>query len=390
MVMEEGISRESESREKLREDGTALHNGPVDISQFVQEVERFNRMIEPFAFLLYVWDDLRRWRYPTTTVILWIMCNLGCYVLTQAAVFTVVSLLVIAIATVCLVQLHTRLFDKFLPDTSRTDTWSEEEVDEHLALQTVRDFKFSLLQMQEFVMKCNEYLRYFYSLLKWDLSRPAFMFHSQLCLFLLSLVVLPTRWLYFALFNWFFLATETVYQSIIKYGCRLHECIQGKRSLSSLFEKQAVSYNGDVKKDSAADYDAVSSTATPDDQQEFCENLETLDDDDDDEGSGDKLDQNKPGMVARLIEMKRKRQHLANECCFECNTSFSSILKRRYYCRHCGNNFCSKCCNQKVQKSLFGATAPTAQTETVLVCSSCYKVLMAEKDKQSAGKEKPV
>lgn len=59
-----------------------------------------------------------------------------------AAVFTLVSLLVIGIATLCLVQLHTRLFDKFLPDTSKTDSWSEEDVDEHLALQTVRDFKF--------------------------------------------------------------------------------------------------------------------------------------------------------------------------------------------------------------------------------------------------------
>ena len=62
--------------------------------------------------------------------------------LISAAVFTIVSMLVIAIATVCLVQLHTRLFDKFLPDTSKIESWSDEDVDEHLALQTVRDFKF--------------------------------------------------------------------------------------------------------------------------------------------------------------------------------------------------------------------------------------------------------
>ena len=60
----------------------------------------------------------------------------------SAAVFTIVSMLVIAIATVCLVQLHTRLFDKFLPYTSKIESWSDEDVDEHLALQTVRDFKF--------------------------------------------------------------------------------------------------------------------------------------------------------------------------------------------------------------------------------------------------------
>lgn len=385
--MEEGISGEPDSRWRLLGDGMPPHNGPVDIAQFVQEVEKFNRMTEPFAFLLYVWDDLRRWRYPTVTVILWILCNLGCYVLTQAAVFTLVSLLVIGIATLCLVQLHTRLFDKFLPDTSKTDSWSEEDVDEHLALQTVRDFKFSLLQMQDFITKCNEYLCYFYSLLKWDITMPALMFHGQLCLFLLSLVVLPTRWLFFAVFNWFFLATETVYNKVIKFGVRLYECIQGKRKISTLFEKQPVASDVNTNKRAEDVYDPVSSTGDVTNDEDLCENLEYLDDY---EGTGDKIDRNKPGMVAKLMEMKKKRQNIASECCFECNVSFSSILKRRYYCRHCGNHFCSKCCNQKVPKSLFGATAPAAQTETVLVCGKCYKVLMSEKEKPGGMKDRTV
>ena len=34
--------------------------GKVDIAQFVLQVERFNCMTEPFAFFLYLWDDLRR------------------------------------------------------------------------------------------------------------------------------------------------------------------------------------------------------------------------------------------------------------------------------------------------------------------------------------------
>ena len=61
----------------------------------------------------------------------------------SAAVFTLVSLLVIFVAVLCLVQLHTRLLDKFLPNTTPdVDDWSEEPIDDHLALQTVRDFKF--------------------------------------------------------------------------------------------------------------------------------------------------------------------------------------------------------------------------------------------------------
>lgn len=60
----------------------------------------------------------------------------------SAAVFTLVSLLVIVIALVCLIQLHTRLLDKFLPETTYTESVRDEQFDEHTALQTVRDFKY--------------------------------------------------------------------------------------------------------------------------------------------------------------------------------------------------------------------------------------------------------
>jgi len=52
-------------------------------------------------------------------------------------------MLVIVIALVCLVQLHTRLLDKFLPTTVYPDTTvKDEQIDEHSALQVVRDFKY--------------------------------------------------------------------------------------------------------------------------------------------------------------------------------------------------------------------------------------------------------
>lgn len=60
----------------------------------------------------------------------------------SAAVFTLVALLVILIALICLVQLHTRLLDKFLPSTNVENDSVDEPIDEHSALQTVRDFKF--------------------------------------------------------------------------------------------------------------------------------------------------------------------------------------------------------------------------------------------------------
>ncbi|EDV22707.1 uncharacterized protein TRIADDRAFT_58546 [Trichoplax adhaerens] len=58
--------------------------------------------------------------------------------------------------------------------------------------------------------------------------------------------------------------------------------------------------------------------------------------------------------------------------CASCDSSFSKMLIRRQYCRACGDSFCSRCCSMKVPRAVFGATAPAAYVETVLVCNSCY------------------
>ncbi|KAL9983218.1 hypothetical protein ACROYT_G005357 [Oculina patagonica] len=52
----------------------------------------------------------------------------------------------------------------------------------------------------------------------------------------------------------------------------------------------------------------------------------------------------------------------------------------RQYCRHCGDSFCSRCCCKRVKRAVFGATAPAAFEETVLVCKSCYGYLMNKAD----------
>nr|XP_022286867.1 protrudin-like [Crassostrea virginica]XP_022286868.1 protrudin-like [Crassostrea virginica] len=358
--------------------GIGSKYGRMDLADFVSEVDRFSSLVEPIAFIVYCIEDIRRWKYTIGTLTVWILCNIGCLVLTKGAVFTLMSLVVICIATTSLVQLHTRILDKFLPSTS-TQKDVEEAVEDEEVMKTVKQFRYSLLQMYDFIVLCNEGLTDFYRILKWDNTLASLRFHVEVCVFLLSLVVLPTRGICFMLVNWFFLANEVVFNKFLKYGEKgwgvslspipIKESgpIKNHNSTPSTSEDQERSDKGETKEHSDVDSDPS--------------NIEIMSDDSDLKSSI----YSKPTMVERLLALRKRRQHIANETCHKCDVSFASILKRRFYCRHCGNNFCSKCCNQKVPKSMFGATAPQAQTEMVLVCSVCYELLMnqADREKQS-------
>ena len=64
-----------------------------------------------------------------------------CTIIASGAVFTLMSLVVICIATTSLVQLHTRILDKFLPSTS-TQKDVEEAVEDEEVMKTVKQFRY--------------------------------------------------------------------------------------------------------------------------------------------------------------------------------------------------------------------------------------------------------
>jgi hypothetical protein len=336
----------------------------LDLSDFVNEVDRFSRLIEPFAMVFYTIDDIRRWRFRNGTIIVWLLCNVACFWLTQGALFVLASSLVIAIATLSLFQVHTQILSKLLP-ASKKPTKSTDHDDEDGARDTVHNFRYSLIEMHDFVVKSNEYLGYFYSILKWDAVGPSAIYHIEACVFLLSIVMCPARWNCFMFVNWFFLC----HPHIIRKGCRYVK--EHWASLKQSKQKEQISDDKNEK------------------EVDNCENCMVDDDDDSSdldltENVGDSsmisLDPSptKPGMVARFMEIKKRRKQIASESCHGCKVSFASILKKRLYCRHCGYSFCNRCCYQMVPRSVFGATSPAALKETVLVCCSCHAVLVSQ------------
>ncbi|ESO93093.1 hypothetical protein LOTGIDRAFT_162115 [Lottia gigantea] len=341
-TMEEEEKKETEAR--------------VDLADFVFEVDRFTKLIEPFAFCFYFLDDVRRWRNPVLSGVLLVTLNLSCLILTKGSVFVFASLAVICIASVSLFHIHTKILNKVLPETRRLPrVYNGEDIN---TLQTVRQFRYSLIEMHDFVIKCNEYLSSWYCILKWEKTLTSLIFHIEVCVFILSLVVMSTRINCFMFFNWFFLC----HQDSINY---IKNMVVPDENKVKLRESNGVTPDIKSKTDTV-------DVSDEDNMVPLEDNMVPLD-----------STPNKPGMVARLLELKRRRQQASSENCFACKVAFSAFLKRRYYCRHCGKDFCNKCCNQKVPRSVFGATAPAAQTETVLVCNNCQKLLATGKDIKS-------
>ncbi|XP_029645929.1 protrudin isoform X3 [Octopus sinensis] len=369
-------------------DGDREKVNSLDIANLVAEVERFTKLIEPVAFVIYALEDVRRWRNPNLTIALWICCNIGCFVLSKAAFFVLVSLLVVAVATLSLVHIHTRIFDTILPESHRECYLpGDNNGDEEICQNTVREFQYSLIQVNDFLIRCNEYLDSFYTILKWEEIGPSLRFHIEICSFLIFLTMFPARWNFILFFNWFFLGHE----EMLKYISKKSQFFMAKWKDENELEVENPSSDPKVPEmDSNGQTEQVNSKKGENEESPEKEEISTSDGEFDfvncdsvgyAENRHEPLP-TKPGMVARLMELKKRRQYIASGACNACNVSFSSILKRRYYCRHCGNHFCAKCCAQKVPKSLFGATAPSAQTETVLVCNTCYNMLMKKEDKE--------
>ncbi|XP_059179670.1 uncharacterized protein LOC131958585 isoform X2 [Physella acuta] len=310
----------------------------LDLSEFVAEVDRFSRLIEPFALIFYFIDDIRRWRFRQSTILIWIVCNVACFWLTQGAVFVLASTFVIGVATLSLFQVHTQILNKILPSNQKVSKLQDGEEEVAGALDTVQNFRYSLIEMHDFVVKSNEYLSYFYSILKWDSVGPSAIYHIEACIFLLSLVICPARWNCFLFINWFFLCHP---HKIKKCFTCLTEYLSSKKQVVDQSEK--VSAEGSEK-------EQISGEKC---EKDHCEEDQSGEDSSDQELTEEASDNSlvnldpapaKPGMVARLMEIKKRRKQIAN--------------------------------------------APAAMKETVLVCCSCHALLVSQSEATAESTEK--
>ncbi len=89
-----------------------------------------------------------------------------------------------------------------------------------------------------------------------------------------------------------------------------------------------------------------------------------------------------PALASAVSSASASAAAAVAAACSQCRAAFN-VLRRRHYCRHCGNKFCSSCCANQVPRALFGATAPAAATAKVRVCDLCMAQLQATHQREA-------
>ncbi|XP_064603894.1 protrudin-like [Liolophura sinensis] len=361
-----------------------VSDSPVDIINFVHEVHCFSALVEPIETVWTGITNIRRWRSPYVTLGVWLLCNIGGVLLTKGTVFVLVAFMIFLLSGISLFHVHTRILDKILPNTG-TDMEEDQSSGVYTAtenMQSIKEFRVSLIQMYVILEDLNQKLIRFYTLLKWDDMKQSLRFHVGISLTMLCLCVLPSRWNFLLFTNWFLLGDEKVHKYLRKNGVdKLQAFIQEKCGLDLLTQsacvKEVKEKNRTFTEKEPSECEEKPGVEGQSDGEYDVGSSESGNDSD----SKTEFVPSKPGMVSRLLEFKRRKQQMMTGQCHGCKASFASILKRRYCCMQCGNHFCARCCFQKVPRSVFGATAPAAKTETVPVCGSCYTLLANKEGK---------
>lgn len=377
----------------LRKYFVHLQNNQLDIRRLVCRARSILILAKPLISIVEICQKVARWEHCWATISFLFVCNVGCLLLSPVYMTLAAMLVLFGFFGVGLSHRKHRVLAKAFPSLSKLSC-NDEELDHHECMQ---EFHLLLVIVDDSMRRCSSVLLKFYSLLKledWNFSIKCYavMFGALLFLFLFPLrfflvlltdfviVHQPVRnWLAYRNRHWS--SSSSAGSSPVK-GEHLSPLSSSPTANNKVTTQSddAVSQSSEFQTDPGFGTDSEGSEKLHSESSSGDEASEV--------GSvaGDVANQaptqNKPdignkgsGVVGRLLDLKKRKQGV-KERCTGCGVMFTTILKRRHICINCTNYFCSRCCSYKVPRSMFGATAPAAQTETVPVCIKCYNVLI--------------
>ncbi|XP_057315604.1 protrudin-like isoform X2 [Hydractinia symbiolongicarpus] len=250
---------------------------------------------------------------------------------------------------------------------------SQEKWREHL--NTYLDI---LIALQRMFSDMIDYFEYIHSVVTWKRPKTSLLFLLSSLALEFSLYIFEMGTVLFAIILCCFIVNKYLYYAIIGMVLRI------RHQLVALTFKP-------VPKSPRVELDAAENNK---EYTQRKENVASIGGDELDYSSSSESDEgdlsdnkrassirptgNQPSasMMSKFIPRSIRRRYMSAGVCSNCDQPASTILKRRRYCRHCGNSFCAKCCNTRVARALLGATAPAAYQEKVLVCEPCRVFLM--------------
>ncbi|XP_077992676.1 protrudin-like isoform X2 [Glandiceps talaboti] len=358
-----------------------------DLGKLMSNVRRLEVLSDPFIQIFKTVYYILSWEFPALTAPCWVLCTLLCVTTTKGHLLLAILLSLITLAGVGIMAWKSRrngvpasvqrtLHAVRLLTVTQQDVQYQEEMEVKEALSQYREF---ILDLQPAIILTCQILQKIYDILLWhNVYLSAFIYIG--CISgIVCLHYCPMSVNMALAVNTIFLANGKLFKILTTGGSKL------TRSLSSrkLCEKEIESKDNKTEVPDLQTNTIATTDADADKQGEEVRLNSSYDPNEVPEGDLNKdadpsRGSGKTSMVDRFRELRQRHKKLNSGTCMSCGVTFTTVLKRRRYCRHCGDDFCSKCCNKKVPRSVFGATAPAAHTEKELVCNSCYNALVGE------------
>ncbi|CAH1258386.1 EEA1 [Branchiostoma lanceolatum] len=380
-----------------------------DLGALMQNIRRLQQFAEPVRWCWEIGASIARWKRPWLSVGCWLVSVVFCYLATSDTLFLLALLILGGMSGLGMLQSSARGFrSKLKPGVgvSSQEGVQGQGTDVLQIHNTIAEFKQFISHLQQWTTQVRCYLDDLQAILVWEDAATSIKIFCISLGTVLGVFLLPVRWSVIVGVSCVFIGNEEFYKVAVQYIEELKSSSK-EPVTEELVRKESSSKQEDgylnhqvTPERTQADADSSLSESSDSEGEEEAEILEGGDfhrahlpapdkcvfydaESEEDTGSDENLErkerisrtgQLKTRVVSKLAEFRNRNKALPTNCTL-CNAVFHSVLKRRRYCRHCGNHFCSRCCHEKVPRSVFGATAPAASRETVVVCNICYNVL---------------
>jgi len=345
-------------------------------------VEKLKSSLHPLHVLFNKMLAIYRWEKPLSSFISMLV---ACYIVYTNPVYIVLvglslvpPLLVYGFISSCgRRQMPQKRYEDLFKRADETLELEIQKATQEKVSQHLNRYLEILLYLQKLTADLNNGIAYTRSIFKWERPKMAILLFAGS---IASMVILNNCRLQLVLtyavpilfiFNWGFV--NMIHGSLVFMGSRMMKLFLGKKlpRKRSVISEEMIRVVPELEpleiEDVIVDDSDVSSGVDSDDDLISAKESGMM--------SPDLTSRSSLEGVSVITKLRRRLLH--SGICANGNHpyTYSSLLKKRRHCRHCGNSFCSRCCNERVPRALLGATAPAAYTEQVYVCTRCHLFL---------------